>query len=278
MRPPLFRFAPLLLLALPLVAPGCKKPQYPQCKKDKHCKVDLGEKCVDGQCQNCTTDADCVGKAPDGSDWVCHEFRCTDPTAIPDGAGGAGGLGSPCAQTIDCSGGLVCTAGVCSQCTDDIECNGGTCDLGTGTCSTAGGGGTCTTDDECAMDEICDQGSCTYSGIEPGGTNPCGIDAIYFDFDSPKISDDSAEQLRSLAECLQNNGSLVYLEAHADPRGTEEYNIMLTDKRGQGVKKFLEDLGVGQDLMQVISKGSLEATGTDASSWQQDRRVEFVFP
>ena len=278
MRPFLARLAPVALLALPLsMTAGCKKPQYPQCKKDKHCKAELGEKCVDGQCQNCNTDADCTGKAPDGSNWVCHEFRCTDPNAIP-ADGGVGGLGSPCTQSFDCSGGLVCTGGACSQCTDDIECNGGTCDLGTGTCTTPGGGGSCTTDDQCAMDEICDGGMCVFSGIEPSGNNPCGLDAVYFGFDSPKIENEAAEQLRGVAECLKNTGTLVYLEAHADPRGTEEYNIMLTDKRGQGVKKFLEDLGVGAELMQVISKGSLEVTGTDEGSWSKDRRVEFVFP
>ncbi|MCX4241122.1 OmpA family protein [Paraliomyxa miuraensis] len=281
MRPLLARLAPFALLALPLMmasAISCK-PDYPQCKKDKHCKVDLGEKCVDGSCQNCTTDADCTGKGPGGTNWVCHEFRCTDPAAVPaDGAGGPGSLGSPCTQTIDCSGGLVCTAGKCSQCTDDIECNGGTCDLATGTCMVAGGGGSCTTDDQCAMDEICDGGMCVFSDIGSGGANPCGLDAVYFGFDSPKIEDDAAQQLRDVAECLKNNGGLVYLEAHADTRGTEEYNIMLTDKRGQTVKKFLEDLGVTGENMQVISKGSLEATGTDEAGMKQDRRVEFVFP
>ncbi|MCH9683712.1 MAG: hypothetical protein K0V04_19920, partial [Deltaproteobacteria bacterium] len=49
---------------LMLPSTGCKKPAYPQCKKDKHCKQDLGETCVDGSCQNCKTDAECVGKAP----------------------------------------------------------------------------------------------------------------------------------------------------------------------------------------------------------------------
>ena len=53
---------------------------------------------------------------------------------------------------------------------------------------------------------------------------------------------------------------------------------MLTDKRGQGVKRFLEDLGVPGENMQVISKGSLESSGGDESTWSKDRRVEFVFP
>ncbi len=269
-----FLAAAALLILAPLG--GCK-PDYPKCKKDKHCKVDLGEKCVDGVCQNCTTDEDCLGKGPNGENWTCYEFRCMDPSEVPaDAAGGPGSLGSPCTQTIDCSGGLVCTAGKCSQCTDDVQCAPGTCDLATGTCVTAGGG-QCTTDDQCAMDEICDNGTCVFSGGITPGENPCGIEAVYFGFDSPKIEPDAADQLRQLAECLKNQNSNVILEAHADPRGTEEYNIMLTDRRGQSVKSFLQDLGVSGDSMQVISKGDLEATGTDEASWAKDRRVEFIF-
>ena len=267
-----------LAVAMPLVA--CKKPTYPECKKDKHCVVDLGEKCVDGQCQNCTTNDDCKGKGTGGADWTCHEFRCTDPSLVPVGGGGAGAMGSPCAQTLDCGGGLVCTAGKCASCTDDVECAPGTCNLGTGTCTTPGGGGgaPCQTDDQCAMDEICDNGSCVFSGVEPGGANPCGVDAVFFEFDSPNLSTEAQDQLKGLAECFKTQNKLVYLEAHADSRGTEEYNIMLTDRRGNGVKKFLEDLGVSAANMQVVSKGDLEAAGTDESSMQKDSRVEFIWP
>ncbi len=283
MRNTLSRLAPssLFACALVMVLPlgGCK-PEYPKCKKDKHCKVDLGEKCVDGQCQNCATDDDCKGKAPGGGDWTCYQFRCTDPSTIPAGAGGAGALGSPCTATNECGGGLVCAEGKCANCTDDLQCSPGTCDLGTGTCTTPGGGGgtACQTDDQCAMDEICDNGQCAFSGDTPAGPNPCSVEAVFFDFDSPNLSSEAQDQLKGLSECMKQQNRLVYLEAHADQRGTEEYNIMLTDKRGNGVKKFLEDLGVTASNMQVVSKGDLEATGTDAASMQKDRRVEFVWP
>lgn len=266
-----------LVLSIAFSVSGCKKPPYPECKKDKHCNQDLGEKCTDGKCQNCTTDDDCAGKGPAGANWTCFDFRCMDPSEVPaDGAPGA--LGSPCTQTIDCSGGLVCTAGKCSACTDDLQCSGGTCDIATGTCSTQGGGaGQCTTDEECSMDEICDGGACVFSGVT-AGDNPCGIDAIYFGFDSPQISDDAKGQLDQLAPCLVQQNRLIYLEAHADPRGTEEYNIMLTDRRGQTVKQYLSTKGVTSDNMQVISKGNLESMGTNESEWAKDRRVQFIFP
>ena len=49
---------PLGLGLMTLGASGCA-PDYPECKKDKHCKQELDEKCVDGMCQNCTIDDDC---------------------------------------------------------------------------------------------------------------------------------------------------------------------------------------------------------------------------
>ncbi len=270
---------PLSLACLLVMVTGCK-PDYPACKKDKHCNVEEGEKCVEGLCQNCTTNEDCVGKGAEGEAWVCHEFRCTDPAQVPGGVGGGGEQGAPCADASSCAAGLVCKAGICDVCMEDAECVTGTCNLDTGRCSDAAvGGGSCATDDECAMDEICDAGMCVFSGDYGGdGTVLCDLKAVYFDFDSPKLKPEVEEQLKAAAQCLAEQARLVYLEAHADPRGTEEYNILLTDKRGQSVKNFLEQLGVTSENMQVISKGSLEANGQDESSWSQDRRVEFIWP
>jgi peptidoglycan-associated lipoprotein len=261
-----------------IVVVGCK-PDYPTCKKDKHCHVEAGEKCVEGLCQNCTTAEDCVGKGPGGENWVCHEFRCMDPAQVPGAGTGAGTQGSPCAASTDCGGGLVCKAGICDACVADAECGTGTCDLDVGRCSDgAAGGGSCSTDDDCAMDEICDAGACVFSGGYGDGTVLCDLQAVYFDFDSPELGPETQQALENAAACLAQQNRLVYLEAHADARGTEEYNILLTDRRGQSVRAFLEQRGVAGDKMQVISKGSLEATGTDDAGWAKDRRVELVWP
>ncbi len=262
-------------------AGGCKKPEYPACKKDKHCKADLGETCQDGTCQNCKTDAECVGKAPEGAaEWVCHEFRCMDPAeaaALGSGGGGDGEMGSPCTQKTDCFGGLVCTAGACSACNDDIECSPSTCELATGRCAAAG---QCQTDDQCPMDEICDGGMCVFSGDFGGdgaGQGPCGIDAVFFAFDSDQLTPQAEENLTTAAECIINDGRGIYLEAHADAMGTEEYNILLTERRGQSVKGALTQKGVSAELMQVIAKGSLEAAGQNESERSKDRRVELIW-
>ena len=59
------------------------------------------------------------------------------------------------------------------------------------------------------MDEICDNGTCVFSGIEPSGDNPCGIDAVYFDFDSPKITGEAQGKLDQIAQCLIDQNRLV---------------------------------------------------------------------
>lgn len=253
---------------------ACKKPEYPACKKDKHCKVDEGEKCVEGICQDCTTDEDCKAKGPNGEDWTCHELRCSDPNEV-GGASGNGEAGAPCAQVTDCLGGLTCKAGVCSNCSDNADCANGQCNLETGRCAPEG---QCQTDDECAMDEICDAGMCIFSG-DVGDTSeaPCGLGAIYFPFDSQKITPKAQASLEGVVQCLKDSNRTVILEAHADNVGTEEYNIMLTDRRATSVAAFLTNLGVAATSVEKVPKGSLEATGSDEPSRAKDRRVQFIW-
>lgn len=264
----LFGVASLGLLSLA----GCKK--YPNCKKDKDCQA--GESCVGNICQNCKTDAECVDKTPAGqAPWTCNAFRCGPPGA--EGAGGGGGEeGDPCTARTDCLGGLSCKQGVCALCTEDLDCSPATCNLDSGRCSPQN---SCTTDEECAMDEICDGGMCIFSGNlgnEDGG--PCGLAAVYFAFDSDDLTPKTKGELDGVATCITEQNTQIFLEAHADDRGTEEYNILLTERRGNMVKDYLKEKGVSSELLQVIAKGDLESQGKDEASRSKDRRVQLIWP
>jgi peptidoglycan-associated lipoprotein len=253
---------------------ACKAPPYPQCKKDKHCHQEEGEKCVDGMCQNCWADTDCVGKGPNGEDWMCVENRCAEKATT----GGPGEEGSPCTTSDGCNPGLTCKDGICSKCMADSDCSSGmTCNMNSNLCETNMGNCQCKIDDDCSMEQICESCQCVDSNANTAGSNPCGLTAVYFDFDSPRLTAKTQQDLQAAADCIKQQSRSVHLEAHADPRGTEEYNILLTDRRGQTVKTFLQNLGVPGDHMNVVSKGSMEARGADESSWAMDRRVEFVW-
>ncbi len=256
-------------LALTIGLTGCKPPPYPQCKKDKHCKAELGEKCVEKNCQECAKNEECAAK---GANFVCQEFHCKDP-AVKGPAGGE--IGDPCTAQPDCTGGWACAEGKCAMCTDDAQCNGSPCNVTTGRCSDTG---QCQTDDQCGMDEICDGNTCVFSGVEGPATGPCGLDAVYFGFDGESVGDKQAEELKTLAACIVQQNKNVILEAHADNVGTEEYNIQLADRRGTAVKKLLIDNGVPEALLQVISKGDLEAQGATEDQRSKERRVQFKWP
>jgi peptidoglycan-associated lipoprotein len=264
------------LMVAALASLGCAK--YPSCKKDKDCRAEAGEHCVGGVCQNCKADADCVARTPAGQPpWTCNAYRC-GPAGATDGAvvGSGGQEGDPCTQRIDCMEGLTCREGACAGCTADAECSPSTCNLDTGRCATSGA---CQTDEQCAMDEICDGGTCVFSGNlgDPDG-GPCGLAAVYFGFDSDELTPKTQEELTATAACITQQGVTVYLEAHADDRGTEEYNILLTERRGTMVRSFLGEQGVPAELLQVIAKGSLEAKATDEPSRAKERRVAFIWP
>ncbi len=278
------RFLPSLVFGL-LLAPGllattgCKAPEYPACKKDKHCNAEMGETCVEKTCQNCKTDADCAGKGGEGVTLTCQEFRCAEGAG--DTAGTPAGVGTvpeggPCTQMLDCEPGLACKAGVCSICNDDLDCEGRACNMETGRCAADG---VCQTDDQCPVDEICDGGMCVFSGDygDNAGEEVCGFASIFFGFDSDKVTDANVTKLQEAAACLTAETRKLILEAHADGRGTEEYNILLTDKRGASVKNFLVDLGVPTEKIEVIAKGSLEATGSDEATRAKERRVDFIW-
>ena len=259
-----FATLPLTLgLALGLLGlTACPKaPEYPACKKDKHCQD--GESCIDGVCQNCKTDDECKGKGPNGEDLVCVDFRCEAPAA-------------QCETNDQCEAGMICLEGTCQFCTDGSQCESGVCSP-SGRCEPL----PCVTDEDCPIDEICDGGQCVYKPIDGDNANAvCGISALYFAFDSAKLTPNNQEQLTNAAPCmvdLLKGGGEMILEAHADNVGGEEYNILLTDRRGTSVHDFLVNMGVNDEQMRVVGKGALEAKGNDESSRSKDRRVQFIF-
>lgn len=275
--PPVSRLIGVLALALAATLTGaCEKPKYPACKKDKHCNAALGERCVDAVCQGCASDDDCKGKAPLGQPpLVCTQQRCQPPGSATEGRAG-GEQGDPCTERGDCRGGLACKQGRCDLCTSNTDCGAVACTIETGRCSPVD---SCQTDEQCSMDEICDGGMCIFSGdLGDDNGGPCGLKAVYFAFDSEALTPKTVADLTGVVDCIKSQGQLVYLEAHADNRGTEEYNILLTERRGTSVKNFLADKGVAADGMQVIAKGSLEAVGTDEASRSRERRVQFIWP
>jgi peptidoglycan-associated lipoprotein len=109
---------------------------------------------------------------------------------------------------------------------------------------------------------------------------------IYFELDKAELTPESRDTLRRGAQWLTqgSNRSIVFrIEGNCDPRGTEEYNIGLGERRAQSAKEYLATLGVEPARIQTVSygkeraAGSSEGTPNQGPSWAHDRRDDFIY-
>jgi len=109
----------------------------------------------------------------------------------------------------------------------------------------------------------------------------CGISDAdsYFAFDSSLVRATDQPVLQKLATCFETGplkGRQMRLVGHADPRGDEEYNVVLGGSRAAAVKSYLVQLGMPDRIAATSSRGEMDARGTDEKSWAEDRRVDVL--
>jgi peptidoglycan-associated lipoprotein len=109
----------------------------------------------------------------------------------------------------------------------------------------------------------------------------CGIsDAeAFFSYDSANVRPQDKAILKKLADCFSTGplkGRELRLVGHADPRGEEEYNMVLGGRRADNVKSAIAAEGLSAAKIATTSRGKLDATGSDEESWAKDRRVDVV--
>lgn len=116
--------------------------------------------------------------------------------------------------------------------------------------------------------------SATMEGRTSGPMLP-----LYFSFDSAQIEGDQVATIEKNADFLKANSEIsIRVEGNCDPRGTNEYNLALGERRAQSVVKYLVNLGVESGRLTTVSWGEekLLLFGQDELSWAQNRRADFV--
>jgi peptidoglycan-associated lipoprotein len=109
----------------------------------------------------------------------------------------------------------------------------------------------------------------------------CNIrsDEAYFPFDSSKLESSDVSPLSAVAKCFTDGplkGHSLKLVGRADPRGDDEYNMVLGQSRADRVGDALHRDGLGRTRMTSSSRGDLDAKGHDESGWTKDRRVDVL--
>jgi len=244
--------SPPLGLAIALLVAGCgdKGPTYPSCSSDKDCRA--AEHCVNRQCRQCASDGHCATGA------TCIDGACV----VAPGS---------CRGESDCVAGQVCFRTRCVSCSEDRQC-GANRRCREGRCLVRG---KCAKHEDCADEEDCVKGVCKRDGRGKPPDVSCHLRAVYFPFDHAGLSRESRDLLNQVAECVQQApGRGVFLTGHTDPRGTEEYNVALSERRAQTVADYLARLGIDPARFRVVPKGETQASGMSESGWSRDRRVE----
>lgn len=83
---------------------------------------------------------------------------------------------------------------------------------------------------------------------------PIILENIFYDFDDDKILEESEDELTHLLELLNQHADMVIeLSSHTDVRGSDTYNIELSQRRADAATKWLFMRGINPD--RVVSKG-----------------------
>jgi len=103
---------------------------------------------------------------------------------------------------------------------------------------------------------------------------------IYFQTNKDIIRKVSFKLLDTLAEVINERKDLqlIEIQGHTDQRGSRRYNLHLSQKRAESVKRYLVNKGVGDNRLKATGygKGRLKCQAKTVLCWSTNRRVEFV--
>jgi peptidoglycan-associated lipoprotein len=101
---------------------------------------------------------------------------------------------------------------------------------------------------------------------------------IFFAFDQSDLSAAARELLSAKAEILRKVPSLsLRIEGHADERGSDEYNLALSNRRAAVALRFLVSQGIASERLGAAGYGEEQPLdpAENESAWARNRRAEF---
>jgi outer membrane protein OmpA-like peptidoglycan-associated protein len=71
------------------------------------------------------------------------------------------------------------------------------------------------------------------------------LQPIYFDFDKHNITQAAATELDKLVQVMKSNDKLIILaKSHTDYRGSDAYNLALSDRRAKATVQYIISKGI----------------------------------
>ena len=82
---------------------------------------------------------------------------------------------------------------------------------------------------------------------------------IYFEYDKSNITQEGAFELDKLVQVMKNNDKMVILaKSHTDSRGSDKYNLTLSDRRAKSTVQYIISKGIDASRISGKGMGELE--------------------
>jgi peptidoglycan-associated lipoprotein len=97
----------------------------------------------------------------------------------------------------------------------------------------------------------------------------------HFEFDQAQLTEQDRQKLQALATAMKAHpAARIRIAGNCDELGTEEYNLVLGQRRAEVARRYLVELGVAASRVETISYGEERpiATGHDAAARAANRR------
>ncbi|HZV71484.1 MAG TPA: OmpA family protein [Saprospiraceae bacterium] len=108
------------------------------------------------------------------------------------------------------------------------------------------------------------------------------LENIFYDYDQSVIREDAKPSLNNLANTMKTNPAIkIQLSSHTDCRGTDEYNLDLSQKRAQAAVDYLQSTGIPSSRLLAQGYGEsnpaviCECEKCTEDQHQKNRRTTF---
>ncbi|MGY3053685.1 peptidoglycan-associated lipoprotein [Pedobacter sp. UYEF25] len=112
---------------------------------------------------------------------------------------------------------------------------------------------------------------------------PIKLENIYYDFNKSNIRPDAAIELDKLVKVMKDNPTIwIELGSHTDSRGSNPYNLKLSQRRADAAVKYIIGKGVNKNRIEAKGYGETQPVNKcingvkcSAADYQLNRRTEF---
>jgi outer membrane protein OmpA-like peptidoglycan-associated protein len=108
------------------------------------------------------------------------------------------------------------------------------------------------------------------------------LNPIFFEYNKSNITQEGAFELDKLVQVMKSNDKLVILaKSHTDNRGSDAYNLSLSDRRAKATVQYVISKGIAKDRISGKGMGEIEPKvdckeACTEEQHAQNRRSEFL--